>query len=149
MDATNVNPVNKAFLYDFFIQIAKFCFSHTFSKTQIESFCSIVQQVIAEDINIWQRGPRASFDHLKKLILQLSVDHPPYGIPLYTPLQSTLGIDFVLKLYYNHYYLYKYTLSKVPEPELIQSNVAGIEEPLQTPDLNDALLIGTIGTTKQ
>ena len=96
-----------------------------------------------EDINVWQRGPRASFDHLQKLILELSVDHPPYGIPLYTPLQSTQAIDFVLKLYYSNYYIYKYCLSAIPEPELIQGNVAGIEEPMLTPNLNDALMISS------
>jgi hypothetical protein len=135
-------PRGRAFLQQLLEQAARFCFGHSFSRVQIESFCGIIQAVIAEDVASWQRGSRGSFDDLKRRLLEVTVDRPPKAVPLFTPLQATLGVDFMLKTYYANYKLYKYCLSRVPIPDLEQSVSGGAEPVRVPPPLSEAVLVG-------
>lgn len=139
VDATGAGH---AFLRDLLVQTARHAFRHSFSSAQITAFTALTARVLAEDVASWQRPARASFDHLQRLVLEVSVDRPPAGIPLLTPLQATLGVDFLLKTYYAHYALYKTTCARVPEPtSLAQEDCAGVE-PVHVPrPLADAVLL--------
>lgn len=134
----------RSFVKTLFVQAAKFCFGHSMDKRQIEAFVDILHKVVTEDVNVWQRSAKDSFDYFQKLMLELSVDRPPRGIPLFTPLHATLGADFMLKTYFAQYKLYKYCLSAVPEPDLQQVDTAGIELPVACPPLVDAILVETL-----
>jgi hypothetical protein len=126
-------------------QTARHCFSHSFSRAQIESFVGIVARVVGEDVAVYPRTARASFGQLSKLVLELSVDRPPRGIPLYTPLQATVAVDFVLKTYYAQYKLYKATCAAVPVPSpLVQADMGEVEEVFVAPPLSEAVLIQSL-----
>jgi hypothetical protein len=110
-------------------------------KEQIDAFCGVVRSVVGEDIGTWQRGPVASCAHLQALMLQHSVERPPWSHASFDPVQATYAFDFMLTTYYAHFYLYKHCLSAVPVLRSVQEDPAGIPLLRAPRPLAEAILV--------
>ena len=136
--ATLVNPEPLRILL---LSCVRFGFGASFSKLQTEALCKAMAVVAAEDVRVWQRPARASFQHFQRELLALSVNRPPRSVALLSPLQSALACDHVLHCYYASYKLFKQCAARVPDPIIVQRSTAGVDEPPPPLPLSHAILV--------
>ncbi len=145
----SLEPAQAQLLQELLEHAAGFCFSKGFKQLQIDALCGMLATVVSHDCRKWERGAEASFQHFQELMLQNSSDHIPKSRGIFSPVQAVTTVDWVLRVYYSRFRLYKHTMSRVPTPLgpggfLKQANIAGVDEPQPMAPLDGALLFAAL-----
>lgn len=117
-----------------------------FNTAQLSTLLSIVKKIHSKCISTPFENQSELFDYFGKLLVQHSVNRPPFSTGLFTPLQVKTLSEYVLSTYFKHYKLYKYAFTKRVQMNVFFSySGEGIIPPVVSQDGE----VGTIVTTEQ
>lgn len=133
----HATDLRQGILMDLFINTLQFSKEKHFSAEKASTFFSIVKvnhyKAIGERLTI-----ERSFKFFKSLLLQHSVQRPPYSVGIFSLEDVKSTTEYMINSYYRHYKLYQYTFTKkftldlAPKPPLVKVSPV-------LPGLNDAL----------
>eukprot|EP00953_Heterococcus_sp_UTEX-ZZ885_P036473 18787-Heterococcus_DN1.PRE.2 len=128
-------------LVDFHFYNYAFCKEQRFDARKSSTYMSIMHEVITEDLATDDAvsGVKASFERFKELVLQHSVERPPWSIGIFTLEDAAAITEYTVNSYFRHYHLYKHLYTVKVTTVLVQRNLHGTEEPFSVPPLADAV----------
>ena len=118
-------------MYTYAILFAK---KKDLTHEQVSAFFTILKSVHLMCISTPFDNLQETFQYFKELLLQHSINRPPYSTSLFTIEQVRDITEYVLNTYFKHFKLYKYAFTKRVQMNLKLSYV-GVEdtpEPSQT-----------------
>ena len=116
-------------ILDFHFYNMVFCkkFGFTFIKTA--TYCSIMKQILDEDTAASHRDVRQSFQRLKQLVLEHSVERPPWSVGVFDENDVNEMLLHATNSYFRHFRLYRMTMAPRVQLELKQHNPGFVEVP--------------------
>ncbi|KAJ1495108.1 flagellar C1a complex subunit C1a-32-domain-containing protein [Baffinella frigidus] len=101
---------------DLYFYVLQFGIERAFTPDKISVLFSIFKQTHAESMRLFWPAKQA-FSYFRDLVLQHSVQRPPYSVGLFSLEHVQAITDFASTGYFRHYLLYKYAFTKKTEME--------------------------------
>jgi hypothetical protein len=114
---------------DFHFYNMVFCKETGFTPTKTATFCGIMKKVLDEDTAASHRDVRQSFARLKQLVLEHSVERPPWSVGVFDENDLDSMLAHATNSYFRHFRLYRMTMAPRIQLELKQHNPGFVEEP--------------------
>jgi hypothetical protein len=128
-------------LLDFHFYNMVFCKDSGFNPTKTATFCGIMKTLLDEDTAAAHRDIRQSFERLKILLLEHSVDRPPWSVGVFDESDIDPMLQFSTNSYFRHFRLYRMTMAPRVQLELNQHNPGFVELPTTSRPLSEAVEI--------
>lgn len=121
-------------------QALLFCRQKQFALNQISTFLSILRRV-HEKSTEEHLTKEASIQYLSKLLVEHSVQRPPYSVGIFNPSQAQDVLEWTLRTYYSQYKIYQHLCGTLMTLTLTTEAVDDfIEQPVSLPPLNEATI---------
>ena len=126
-------------LLDFHFYNVAFSKAQGFSAIKTAAFCGIMQRLLDEDMKAAHRDVRQSFARLKELVLEHSVERPPWSVGIFEEDDIDPMMDHAANSYFRHFRLYRINLSARVQLELEQCAPGFVRVPRAQPGLDEAI----------
>jgi hypothetical protein len=123
--------------------LCRFCCDQRINTRKTRTVLAVVGGVWAADAAQWNRDTAASFAHLQRSLLSVSVERPPHANAELSETESIAVVDFLLPYYYHRFRLYKHCLCSEPNVVVKQAPRLGIERPAPARPLSDGLMVSS------
>ena len=128
-------------LLDYHFYNMVFCKNQGFTAIKTQTFVGIMKTLLDEDSAAAHRDIRQSFQRLKQLLLEHSVERPPWSVGIFEDIDIDPMLKFATNSYFRHFRLYRMSMAPRVQLELQQHNSGFIEVPSQSRPLSAAVEI--------
>lgn len=118
-----------AIILDFYYYNLKFCKDQKFTPEKSSALFSILRQLHEKCIASPFIKLEEDYSYFKKLLMQHSVDRPPYSQRIFSFADVTAITGYVTNTYFRHYSMYKYAFTKKPKLDILMEAPAEPSEP--------------------
>ena len=126
-------------LLDFHFYNIAFCKAQGFTAAKTAAFCGILHALLEEDMAAAHRDVRQSFARLKQLVLEHSVERPPWSVGVFDDADIDPMLDYAANSYFRHFRLYRINLSARVQLELEQHAPGFVRAPRRQRGLGEAI----------
>jgi hypothetical protein len=126
-------------MLDFHFYNVAFCKARGFTAAKTAAFCGIMHALLEEDMAAAHRDVRQSFARLKQLVLEHSVERPPWSVGVFDDADIDPMLDHAANSYFRHFRLYRINLSARVQHELEQHAPGFVRAPRRQRGLAEAI----------
>ena len=128
-------------LLDYHFYNMVFAKKNGFTPLKTSTFLGIMKAMLDEDVNAEHRDVRQSFFRLKELLLEHSVERPPWSVGIFDEADIDPILTYATNNYFRHFRLYRMCMAPRVQLELKQHNPGFIELPAPSRPLSAAVEI--------
>ena len=128
-------------LLDYHFYNMVFAKKNGFTPLKTSAFLGIMKALLDEDVNAEHRDVRQSFFRLKELLLEHSVERPPWSVGIFEEADIDPILTYATNNYFRHFRLYRMCMAPRVQMELKQHNPGFIELPAPSRPLSAAVEI--------
>ena len=128
-------------LLDYHFYNMVFAKKNGFTPLKTSAFLGIMKALLDEDVNADHRDVRQSFFRLKELLLEHSVERPPWSVGIFEEADIDPILTYATNNYFRHFRLYRMCMAPRVQMELKQHNPGFIELPAPSRPLSAAVEI--------
>ena len=121
-------PKQRQILLDLYTYTWLFGKKEIYSPAQLSTILSIVKRIHAKCTSTARENLNDVLTDFQELMVQHSVNRPPFSHSIFTPCQVKNITDFILSTYFKHYKLYKYAFTKKLHLNVSLSYAGDVEE---------------------
>lgn len=118
-----------AIILDFYYYNLKFCKDQKFMPEKSSALFSILKQLHEKCISSPFIKLEEDYSFFKKLLMQHSVDRPPFSQRIFSFADVTAITEYVTNTYFRHYAMYKYAFTKRPKLDILLETPVEQREP--------------------
>jgi len=112
LELNNYQTKQRQILLDLYTYTWSFGKKELYSPAQLSTILSVVKRIHAKCTSTARENLKDVLTYFQELMVQHSVNRPPFSHSIFTPCQVKSITDFIFSTYFKHYKLYKYAFTK-------------------------------------